>query len=523
MVVTIQDFTSAGNKSSNGEQPFTTCDDNGPIFKPNNAREGFITELNIEPDKSVTSTEVAKYIKTSENAADKTCHLLNSHTSPRNYGTFSTEEIIPSNKDADSNLDIVIYFDKVKKDVGVLIIPYVASVNDIENEQRLVLATSFQADREANEKAMRVKEAEENKNDNADTPEEEKVEWKGNKTKNFKDSKAQTKETNINNNENLSTPQIATSESVHYPRRNVDDCRTPKRVHFQSPKPRTPRSVHRAHKIDSDEPRHRRCVHSRSSESLNNRNTPKTTGSKDGNSENRSTPTINRGQLHKSASPTNNNKNKYKKEFDDADKVTTTQQEQRKGRNVSYKDRNSPSKKHYSSRTEKARYPERQVIILKKGQDITAALADRENQENIKAEKEKMQAPKLTILKPDQSSIPENERKQMRRSVQISKSQNSIKPVDSWKDGSYRSKSTVSVKDSPDNVPDEKSRKQRRNRKKNKKAPRTQMELFQRLIETGQLRSKFSRYKTEGLKGLQLIEEIHKGTFAVRYKVGSFT
>ncbi|XP_060584176.1 3-phosphoinositide-dependent protein kinase B-like [Ruditapes philippinarum] len=88
---------------------------------------------------------------------------------------------------------------------------------------------------------------------------------------------------------------------------------------------------------------------------------------------------------------------------------------------------------------------------------------------------------------------------------------------------SRRSKSTIDATDAKlveDRREKEKQRKKlvRKKQRRNKqKTPKTDIEIFQKQIETGQLRSMFSRYKTEGLKCLQLQKLLHKGTFSTKY------
>lgn len=91
-----------------------------------------------------------------------------------------------------------------------------------------------------------------------------------------------------------------------------------------------------------------------------------------------------------------------------------------------------------------------------------------------------------------------------------------------------RSKSTIDAADVK--LVDEKREKEklrkklsRKKQRRNKhKTPKTELEIYQKQIETGQLRSMFSRYKTEGLKCLELQELLHKGTFCSKYKVCIF-
>lgn len=61
-------------------------------------------------------------------------------------------------------------------------------------------------------------------------------------------------------------------------------------------------------------------------------------------------------------------------------------------------------------------------------------------------------------------------------------------------------------------------RRKRANKNQKNKLPKSRITIFQRYIETGQLRSKLSHYKTEGLKNIKLIEELHAGTFSTKYK-----
>ena len=56
-------------------------------------------------------------------------------------------------------------------------------------------------------------------------------------------------------------------------------------------------------------------------------------------------------------------------------------------------------------------------------------------------------------------------------------------------------------------------------KKPKKKVPKTQMEVLQSLIKAGQLKSVFSKWKTEALKRIKFVEELHNGTFAIKYKV----
>ncbi|KAL4233647.1 hypothetical protein ACF0H5_008329 [Mactra antiquata] len=68
----------------------------------------------------------------------------------------------------------------------------------------------------------------------------------------------------------------------------------------------------------------------------------------------------------------------------------------------------------------------------------------------------------------------------------------------------------------------EKQKKQIRKRKRQNKVKgkilKSDMEIYQRQIETGQLWSMISRYKTESLRNVRLIEQIHKGTYRTMYK-----
>jgi hypothetical protein len=115
-----------------------------------------------------------------------------------------------------------------------------------------------------------------------------------------------------------------------------------------------------------------------------------------------------------------------------------------------------------------------------------------------------------------------NKQKQI---VQTSVSHTNTSSTDNDARISRRSKSTIDATDAKlveDRREKEKQRKKlvRKKQRRNKqKTPKTDIEIFQKQIETGQLRSMFSRYKTEGLKCLQLQKLLHKGTFSTKYTV----
>ena len=389
----------------------------------------------------------------------------------------------------------------------------------------------------------------------------------------FADDVEQTRETdeiNANNNENpvSSEHMVVTlkSKEVKQVRQNATpktaELCTPKRMNDQTPQTaKTQRSIHRAHKIEPTTARYSTNKNvfsqSKSFETIGNKNRDTATNRTPRRENSYRKDTRLSGSIKHPLDPPKRTEsyvqdrqpNSYTREITrentrersisgnqgDVSKVKRVVVSVKTGA-VETKSDHSPTRpmSNIGVAKKKARYQAKPIIILKKGQDISEILAELENRINMNAEIEeeyKSQHQMYTILKPSQTLIPEMERKQMRNSVKISKSQNSIQPVDcrynngnrtrehyhrvSAVDGRYVNALDRHAKQSPYG--------RRRKHRKNTIVPKTQMEVYQRMIEGGQLRSKFSRYKTEGLKELKLTEELHKGTFAVKYKVRSNT
>lgn len=62
-------------------------------------------------------------------------------------------------------------------------------------------------------------------------------------------------------------------------------------------------------------------------------------------------------------------------------------------------------------------------------------------------------------------------------------------------------------------------RKKKRQNKMKGKTQKSNMEVYQRQLETGQMKSMISYYKTESLRNIKIIEHLHKGIYRTMYKV----
>ena len=110
---------------------------------------------------------------------------------------------------------------------------------------------------------------------------------------------------------------------------------------------------------------------------------------------------------------------------------------------------------------------------------------------------------------------------EIRSSVQVNRTQNVIKFVRSKcaNVGNNKVLNERTLDNSPNKNGAKIDENQTKKRKKPSRKPRTEQEVLQRQIETGQLRSKVSRYKTEGLRNIRILELIGTGFFGNKYKV----
>lgn len=186
-----------------------------------------------------------------------------------------------------------------------------------------------------------------------------------------------------------------------------------------------------------------------------------------------------------------------------------------------------PERNCYKNLKEHSNLPkEKKIIILRRDREIKIAensdvnAAESKERENVKNDSEIKNSPEIHQK---QSKNKDN----VRTKVYTSSSHiNATLHGERDKaNESRRSKSNIDLEDSSkitDRKLREKQKKKLKLRKKRQckmKIPKTEMEIYQRQIETGQLRSMFSRYKTEGLRFLKLKEVLHKGTFSTKYKV----
>lgn len=562
MVAPVQNYSQSGNRSNNGMHNSASYKDRHAIHACGVLEDQFMdgTDAKINNPKLVLQDQKGISVE-----VERLVQELNNHDAAIDCAKESGENT--TDKINDDDIEIVIYLDKTMRKVCVTIVSTKIEISGIENDNHVILATSSN-DRAVRRK-MNIDEKQVRDNDVGDkqgekehavgetqtttelldkehpekcrvTVEQTKVKPTPVLSKELKECKvfrgspcmktavvsvgparrqvksavvSINKETNANNNENLLTRDKQVTDETHtFHSLHADDLRTPKRVHFQTPKARTPHTVPRAHKIDTEKGRARRDQYTPS-------RSPENVSKIRGSDTSRRIGDFPGSRTHTREMKTSCNTEKGRQQIKSGHGNTSNRSDGKES---------SPKSSAYRQRC-----PQKQVIILKKGQDISSLLAERENKENLRKEKDEQedveQQKMYTILRPDQSIIPEKDRKQMRSSVQISKSQNSIKAstgiTQETPEASenYKSRSTVSANDVQDNGDCSKQKfkgsKRRKKANKTKNGPKTQKELFQRYIETGQLRSKFSRYKTEGLRELRLLEELHKGTFAVKYKV----
>ncbi|KAH3729615.1 uncharacterized protein LOC127853091 isoform X1 [Dreissena polymorpha] len=177
----------------------------------------------------------------------------------------------------------------------------------------------------------------------------------------------------------------------------------------------------------------------------------------------------------------------------------------------SWKQSRSPQKRFISYHS----MPEvKQITILKKVHEDTNILHEPQKsspETNTETVEEAVSEP---IFYPELTNL-----REVGSSVYISKSQSTVR--DGPADDTRRSRSSVT---STDDVREEQSKhkqKQARKRRrslKDKKPAKSQMVILQKTISSGQLRSKVSRYKTEGLVNIKLIEKIHEGVFTERFR-----
>ncbi|XP_053397107.1 uncharacterized protein LOC123551660 isoform X2 [Mercenaria mercenaria] len=171
---------------------------------------------------------------------------------------------------------------------------------------------------------------------------------------------------------------------------------------------------------------------------------------------------------------------------------------------------------------------DKKITILQRGCDISTAheksyiIKDRDSKGNKNDSFSKF--PKLkTEINQNQ---PERGSKNLRNTpVQISSSNiNTTSSSVNNESRARRSKSSIDAdgaRQLEEKKEKERQRKKlarRKQRKYKHRTPKTELEIFQQQIETGQLRSMFSRYKTEGLKCLVMQKLLHKGTFSNKYK-----